>query len=352
MESYDEILTRMKEHYRELSGFAPENESDIMLRLRVLAGEVFKERAYADYIMRQMFPTTAEGSYLDEHAAQRNITRKAATKAVGTVLFSTDSQEHGDIVIPAGTVVCTTGDMKRFVTDRDAVIPFNLDKIGVAVTAARGGSEYNVGVGTVGIIVTPVLGVDSVTNLYQITGGTDAESDDQLRQRIKDSFVNISNGTNEAYYCSVAMSVDGVYSASAVGKGRGIGTVDVYVCGKGTYVPIEKRREIETLMRSARELNVDVRVLNPTPVTINLYIKISVAEGYDFSEVSSETGSAVEDYINSLGIGKNVLLSDIGEVIYHIKGVTGYKFLESYGSDRSISKSQYPVAGSIVVADH
>ena len=55
MESYDEILTRMKEHYRELSGFAPENESDIMLRLRVLAGEVFKERAYADYIMRQMF---------------------------------------------------------------------------------------------------------------------------------------------------------------------------------------------------------------------------------------------------------------------------------------------------------
>ena len=352
MESYDDILTRMKEHYRELSGFAPENESDIMLRLRVLAGEVFKEHAYADFILRQMFPTTAQGSYLDEHAAQRNITRKSATKAVGYVTFSTEADEHGDIVIPAGTVVCTAEDMKRFVTDSDAVIPSNSDRIATAVTAAHGGREYNVGVGTIGIIVTPVLGVDSVTNSYQITGGSDAETDDQLRQRIKDSFVNISNGTNEAYYCSTALSVDGVYSASAVGRGRGIGTVDVYVCGRGTFVPLDKRREIEELLRSARELNVDVRVLNPTPVTVNLYIKLSVAAGYDFSEVSGEVRTVVADYINSVGLGKDVLLSDVGEVIYHVKGVTGYKFLESYGSDRSISKSQYPVAGSIVVADH
>lgn len=352
MESYDEILTRMKEHYRELSGFAPENESDIMLRLRVLAGEVFKERTYADYIMRQMFPTTAEGGYLDEHAAQRGITRKAATKAVGSVTFSTDSDEHGDIVIPAGTVVCTKGDMRRFVTDSDTVIQSALHSTAAAVTAAQGGSDYNVGVGTVGIIVTPVLGVDSVTNPTQITGGSDAESDDQLRERIKESFVNISNGTNEAYYCSVAMSVDGVYSASAVGKGRGIGTVDVYVCGRGTFLPIDKRREIEDLLRSARELNVDVRVLNPAPITINLYIKLSIAPGYESSQVVAEVRAAVSDYINSIGLGKDVLLSDIGEVIYHVKGVKGYKFLESYGSDRSIAKSQYPVAGSILVADH
>ena len=352
MESYDEILTRMKEHYRELSGFVPDNESDIMLRLRVLAGEVFKEQAYADFILRQMFPTTAQGGYLDEHAAQRNITRKAAVKAVGSVTFSTDSDEHGDIVIPAGTVVCTTGDMKRFVTGSDAVILSTLHSAVASVTAAYGGSEYNVGAGAVGIIVTPVLGVDSVTNPAQMTGGADAETDEQLRERIKDSFVNISNGTNEAYYRSVAMSVDGVYSASAVGKGRGIGTVDVYVCGRGTFVPIDKRREIEDLLRSARELNVDVRVLNPTPVTVNLYIKLSVAAGYDFSEVSGEVRTVVADYINSIGLGRDVLLSDIGEVVYHVKGVTGYKFLESYGSDRSISKSQYPVAGSIVVADH
>ena len=352
MESYDEILTRMKEHYTQLSGFEPENESDIMLRLRVLAGEIFKESAYADYILRQMFPTTAEGRFLEEHAAQRNITRKAATKSVGSVTFSTEAEEHGEILVPAGTVVCTTGDMKRFVTDEDGVISASGSTVTVPVTSAEGGSAYNVGARTIGIIVTPVLGIDGVTNSARISGGSDAETDERLRERIKDSFVNISNGTNSAYYCSAAMSVDGVYSASAVGRGRGVGTVDLYVSGRGEALPYEKRREIENLMREARELNVDVRVINPNSVRCDLYIKLSVAAGYDFDDTASRVQTAVTDYINSLGIGKDVLLCDIGEIVYHVKGVEGYKFLESYGSDRTIEPSQYPVAGSILVRDH
>ena len=339
----------MTENYRELSGFAPENESDVMLRLRVLAGEIFKERAYAEYILRQMFPTTAEGGYLEEHAAQRNITRKAATKAAGSVTFSTSAEEHGDITIPVGTVVCTASDMKRFVTDADATIASGSASCAVNVTAAEGGSSYNAGIGAVSIIVTPVLGVDSVTNTSRMAGGSDEETDEQLRKRIKDSFVNISNGTNAAYYRSVVMSFDGIYSASAVGRGRGTGTVDVYVSGRGTFVPIEKRREIEDYLRSARELNVDVRVLNPGQVTVDLYIKLTVAEGYSFSEVSEQVHSAVCDYINGLGIGNDVLLSNISEIVYHIKGVTDHKFMESYGSDRTISQSQYPVAGNILV---
>ena len=66
----------MLDTYEEESGFRPNNESDIMIRLRVLAGEVYRERVYAEYIMRQMFPTTAEGEYLDAHAQQRGLSRK------------------------------------------------------------------------------------------------------------------------------------------------------------------------------------------------------------------------------------------------------------------------------------
>ena len=71
----------MTDRYRQISGIQPENESDIMLRLRTLAGEIFNERAYAEYILRQMFPTTAQGEYLDAHAAQRGLSRRAGTKA-------------------------------------------------------------------------------------------------------------------------------------------------------------------------------------------------------------------------------------------------------------------------------
>lgn len=329
----------------------PENESDIMIRMRVLAGEIFNQRAYADYIMRQMFPATAEGTYLDAHAAQRNLTRKSATKAVGRVTFSTDAEEHGDILIPGGTVVCTVGDMRRFVTNYDVTLSSGEQSANAGVTAAEAGSAYNAGIGTVGIIVTPVLGIDRVANTARFSGGSDAESDAELRARISDSFKNISNGTNAAYYRAVAMSVNGVYSASAVGRVRGTGTVDVYACAKGSTLSYAKLQEIQNLLNEARELNVDVKVFSPTAVSVNLYIKLSVAEGYDFSTVAEEVKNAVTAYINDLGIGHDVLLSDVGEIIYHIGGVSGYKFLESYGSDRTISDDQYTVAKNILVRD-
>ena len=341
----------MLARYQEFSGYQPSEESDVMLRMRVLAGEIYKEKVYAAYILRQMFPSTAEGEYLDKHAAQRLLTRKAATKATGSVVFTAAEAEHDAITVPAGTVVCTAADTKRFVTNADCVIPPESRMAGVTVTAEQPGSSYNVAAQTVGIIVTPVIGIGEVKNVSRFTGGSDRETDDKLRERIADSFRNISNGTNAAYYRALAMSVDGVYSASAVGCGRGAGTVDVYISGRGTTLPAVKLQEVQTLIAGARELNVDVRVLSPSAVNINLYIKLTTDEGYVFADVANAVRTAVSDYIDGLGIGHDVLLSDIGEIVYHIKGVKAYRFLESYGSDRTISNAQYPRSSSILVRD-
>lgn len=336
--------------YEEESGFSPKNESDIMLRLRVLAGEIYGERAYAEFILRQMFPSTAVGEYLDAHAAQRGLSRKGATYAIGWVIFSAAAEEHGDILIPAGTVVCAAGDGLRFVTDSDAVLIKDEQTIEVNVTAAQVGSASNVAVGRIGIIMTPVLGIGSVKNSVKFSGGMDSESDEALRERIIESYQNITNGANAAYYRSIAMSVDGVYSVSVVGCGRGLGTIDVYACGKGGVLSETTLQEIQALLDEARELNVDVKVFSPTAMRVNLYIRLAVADGYDFDTVAGEVQAAVEDYINDLGIGHDVWLSNVGEVIYHIPGVAGYKFLETYGSDQEVPPTRYTVAGSIVVS--
>ena len=55
------------------------------------------------------------------------------------------------------------------------------------------------------------------------------------------------------------------------------------------------------------------------------------------------------DYINALGVGNDLWLSDVGEVVYHIEGVESYKFLETYGSDREIPPSRYAIASNILV---
>ena len=65
------------------------------------------------------------------------------------------------------------------------------------------------------------------------------ETDDELRKRIRDTYINTSNGTNAAYYEQLALTVDGVAKASAVGKARGVGTVNVYVTGAGCIIGYE-----------------------------------------------------------------------------------------------------------------
>lgn len=341
----------MLDTYEEESGFRPANESDVMLRLRVLAGEIYQERVYAQFIMRQMFPSTATGEYLDAHAAQRGLSRKNGTCAAGNVTFIAASADHGDILIPAGTQLCTGDEMLRFVTDSDTVLASNAQSVIVNAHAAQAGSAYNVIMGKITVMVTPIAGIGVIHNNVKFTGGSDAESDELLRARVIDSYQNIVNGANAAYYRSAAMSVDGVYSASAVGCARGAGTVDVYVCARGATLSAEKIAEIQALLDEKREVNVDVRAVSPAALNINLYIRLTAAEGYDFDTVAANVRTAVVDYINGLGIGNDLLLSKVGEVVYHVEGVADYKFLESYGSDRDVPPNRFARANTITVRD-
>ena len=351
MDSYNDILSRMTASYAQYSGCEPSAESDIMIRLRVLAGEIYQAGVYAEYIKRQLFASTASGDYLDSHAAERGLNRKAATYATGRVYFFASQEDHEDILIPAGTEVCGSADMLRFFTDSDAVIEAGDAAVSVRVTAAAPGAAYNARAGAVSVIVTPVMGVARASNNTAFSGGTDPESDDELRARIIDSYVNISNGANAAYYKGIALSVDGVYSASAVGRGRGSGTVDVYISGRGVPVSSAVKQRVQTLLDEGRELNVDVLARDPSAVEVTLYIRLAVEEGYTFNTVAEQVRQAVSDYINSLGIGEDMLLSRVGAVIREVKGVRDYHFVESYGSDRTVADTAYAAAGTITVRE-
>ena len=349
MDTYDEILSRMTQAYSGYAGFTPAAESDIMIRLRVLAAQIYQEQARAEFIRRQLFPATAAGEYLDRHAAERGITRKQAARAAGTVVFYPEQESHGSITVPAGTQVCTGADMKRFTTDSDVVLSSSAASVQAAVTAAEPGADGNALVGAVSVIVTPVLGIGSVSNTSAFTGGADAESDDELRARVIDSYANISNGANAAYYKRIASSVEGVYSASVVSRGRGNGTVDVYISARGAAVSSAIKSRVQAVLNEGREINTDVLARDPELVEITLYFSIGIEAGLTFSSVAQRVRAAVSDHIRGLGIGADVKLSEIGEIIYHTKGVTDYHFVESYGSDSVIPDTACAVPGTIMI---
>ena len=110
METYDAILERMVETYEEESGARVEDVSEIGLRLRVLAGELFRLETSLDWLERQAFPQTATGKQLDLHGAMQGVFRKPAEQAKGTVTFSRYLPLTFDLVVPQGTVCATSGE--------------------------------------------------------------------------------------------------------------------------------------------------------------------------------------------------------------------------------------------------
>ncbi len=334
MDNYNDILSRMKSKYEELSKSSISEESDIMLRLKVLSAQVYNNLVAQEFLKRQMFATTATGEYLDKHAMERGLQRKGAVKATGVVTFWADQALTNDIWIPKGVVVSTNGpDVKKFVTTEVALLNKNEVSVMVPVEAQEGGEDYNVAASSVKVLVTPPVGITSVTNKKAFTGGLGAETDEQLRERVLYSYKDISNGTNEVYYRRLAESVSGVYSASVVSQQRGSGTIDVYVSGKGEKAGTEVVSKVQKLIDENREINVDVKVSEATVSAVSYTLELTVEDGYSFSAVSSKVKDKLTDYILSLGIGAPVLLSDLGDVVYHTQGVKNYSFVDSFSYD-------------------
>ena len=221
-ETYEAILERMENRFQELAGFSPDDASDIGIRLKVLAGEIFSAYTNLSWLQRQVFPQTAQGTYLDYHAQQRGLQRKPALPSQGILQFSRETALPYDAVIPEGTVCAVSGENGvRFVTTRRAVLKAEEFSVSVPAQSEEGGQAMNAAAGAIQVLVTPPPGITAVTNPNGFTGGADGETDDGLRERILESYRSIPNGTNSAFYREFVLQYDEIYSASVVPRARG-----------------------------------------------------------------------------------------------------------------------------------
>ena len=85
---FEEIYAHMAAEYKTLAGVEPEDATDVSIRLKVLAGELYTVLCAAESLKLNCFPQTAAGEALDLHAEERGLVRKDAVKSVGTLTFS------------------------------------------------------------------------------------------------------------------------------------------------------------------------------------------------------------------------------------------------------------------------
>lgn len=349
MESYNNILSRMQTNFKNLTGFDPDDASDIGIRLKVLAGEMFSLYSELNYVKNQIFIQTATDENLDNHAIQRGLNRKEALCSSGFLTFSRVNALPYSLSIPIGTVCCTSDTESgiRFKTVEDAILPAGELSVSVSAKSLEGGKDKNVAANTITVMVSPPAGITYVNNESRFSGATDKESDDELRERIIESYKNVSNGTNISFYKNVALSHSGVFSAGVVPRARGTGTVDIYIAGKGELVSEDIFNEVSADICEQREVNVDALVKNPELIPVSTILYIKVKENYVFEDVKNECITAIESYYNSLKIGDPFLVASIADRVYHTEGVENYLIPSVSTYDRFTTQSQLITLSSI-----
>lgn len=347
MKETDEIFEQMATAVESRTGVLLNRGGDMALRLYAVAAELASLWAQVDWLERQSFPQTAIADYLDRHAQTRGLTRGGSVCSTGTIRFEIDETRAVDMAIAVGTV-CLNSAGTEFLTTEAGAITAGGTYCTVSAKAREGGAAGNVPAGSICYMSPAPIGIVRCYNPTAFSGGTDEETDDSLRSRILQSYASLPNGSNTAFYEQAALEMDCVAAACVVPCKRGTGTVDIIISGDEGMPPSELITELERKLDESREICVDVAVLAPTAVAVDVSAAIDVTDGFDAAVVVSAVTNEVRKLFNGYMLGADVLRAQLGSVIYNVPGVKNYVITKPV-ADIDIAYNELPVAGTITV---
>lgn len=155
-----------------------------------------------------------------------------------------------------------------------------------------------------------------------------------------------SNGTNKAYYEKLALSVPGITKAGVIAKGRGTGTVDVYVSNGENSPSSAAVAQAQVLIAKNRELNVDVKVISAQLRKINLSVAVYAKDGYIRNDIVNICTQVFKDYLNEIEIGGTMYVAELGKRLMNSGCICSYKFPTNF-VDVNATAAQVFSAGTV-----
>ncbi|MGI6028239.1 MAG: baseplate J/gp47 family protein [Candidatus Heteroscillospira sp.] len=344
MRTVEEIYTEMLRDYEERTSLVLRPGGDMSLRLYAVAAQIFALENQLEFSRRQAFPQTAEGEYLDRHAAVRALTRGSAVRATGWVRFFVDEAAQTDIPVPAG-VVCTDAMGTQFVTTAGGAIAAGELYCELPVEAKLAGEGGNMPAMAVCCMPLAPIGVSGCRNPQPIAGGSAGESDEQLRQRILDSYSSLPNGANAAYYEEQARSVEGVYAVQVLPKRRGVGTVDVVVAARDGAPEESTVSAVAARLEEQREICVDIDVTAPVEREVDVSVQV-----YGDASACEAAREALESCFDGALLGRGVLLAELCSRVFAAPGVKNCRIIQP-AADISGVEGVLPVLGNLTVTE-
>lgn len=347
MKTMEQIYGEMAAVFAQQSGLEAGSAGDLAVRLYAVAAQVYSLYLQAEWTRRQCFPQTAQGEYLDLHAALRGVERKSAAPAKGTIRFSVPAAADSDLTIPAGTVCMTVG-LVRFETTEQAVLEAGDLYVDVPAQALEAGAAGNVAAGSILSMAVAPPGVAACSNPAAFSGGVDPEEDESLRSRVLATFRRLANGANAAYYEQTAMAFEEVAAVTVLPRKRGTGTVDVVIATRTGAPDAALLERVEEKLEKAREIAVDVAVSAPVTQTVDVSVRVKAAENRDGAQVRGAVKQAVQGWFTGERLSGPVLRAELGRVVYAVEGVENYA-ITAPSADVAATAGTLPVLGTLTV---
>lgn len=285
---------------------------------------------YIDWLALQLLPDTAETEWLDRHGdiwlvnADGSTGRKMATLSHGTVLVT--GTVEGSIVAAGARLNASNGvqyeTLTFIVVGVGAPVP-------VDITALDPGSIGNLDPGEPLAFVEPVPGVDNIAIVDLLEGGTEEETDDQLRSRVLLRIQQPPMGGDAKDYVQWALSVPGVTRAWCYPNEMGIGTVtvrfmmDVLRAEDNGFPKDTDIYNVEQYLNTVRPVAIkDFFVAAPIPFPIDHYI---YALDSDTAATRNEIEASLKaSFVEYTSPGQTWYRAWSEDAIFHSVGVSSF----------------------------
>jgi uncharacterized phage protein gp47/JayE len=356
----------------DLHGLIPDKEYSLFARIYVPSGAILGSEVSLqihDYLGG--WQVTSQACALTYDAFQLvEVTRTIRTGATGAILrVSADSAAaldelfyvddiwlvQGDITIPIGTRVKTETDL-RFLTT--AVGTLGLTTGDVAVEAEEVGVAYNVAANSIVVLEDDISGAESVTNGSVASGGVDVETDYVYKSRFQ-AYIEGLGKANIAGLIEGALSVTGITSASVVELIPPVSNVNakLYIDdGSAAGVSASKVTEVQAAIDGDgtesspgyRAAGVNVEVTKPGVVTQDATLSVTAVTGVDAEQLEIDVETALTDYVNTLGVGDDIIYNELVAAVMGVFGVEDCTFTAPT-SNVSVSATQVGRLGTVTV---
>lgn len=319
--TFMEILDEMKTAFCREKGEAVKNLSDLEARFKAVAAEIYSVCVYGDFIIRQSFPQTASGTYLDRHAQLRKISRKEPSYAEGKIILSRTENSTGTVLsVPKGTVFSVSDrPFIQFATTAAASIAADSVSAETPVKALKTGSEYNIASGILLTAVNPPAHLSGAVSRTKFAGGCDAESDEALRERILNSYSSRKNAVSAAAVRESLLTIDGVTDA-VVSAGENH-VLKVCLKTDSGIISSTLKNQVTDMLGFAVLCGAKLEFTAAAEQPFGVTAEVKILSGYNPSEIQKTVERKISEFCSSEKIGQNYSESAIAAYCSGIDGV-------------------------------